>query len=459
MLRQVTTGLRVKGLGLRRDLLFCVLSGILLALPFSKINLWIFGWFGFVPLFFVLQNKSRFQAFLFSYLTGVIFWLITVYWLVHVTLAGMILMSLYLALYFGIFGLLIAYTPYPLPLTPCIYVSSIWVLLEYIRSYLMTGFPWALLGYSQSSNLPIIQIADITGVWGVSFVVMMVNVALYQGTRYKVQGTGIVKKYWLPIVFLAGVLVYGYCSINCYSRAPLKPLKKIKVSVAQGNIPQELKWDPNAKDYIIDKYLDIAKAAAKKDPDLIIMPEATMPVVLEQSPDVLDKVTNTVKENNIPLLFGTVTLNHGNFYNSALLISPKTGFIQQYNKLHLVPFGEFIPLRNTLTFLENMIPIGDFSAGKNYTIFKLKDARFSVLICFEDMFPEVSRGFVNAGTGFLVNMTNDAWFKDTSSPFQHLQGSIFRAVENRRFLVRSANTGVSAFIDRSGKVYSTLSDV
>jgi apolipoprotein N-acyltransferase len=158
------------------------------------------------------------------------------------------------------------------------------------------------------------------------------------------------------------------------------------------------------------------------------------------------------------LLFGAVTLRGGNFYNSALLITPGEGSIRQYDKLHLVPFGEFIPLRNTFTFLETIVPIGDFSAGKDYTVFKVKDAKFSVLICFEDMFPDISRGFVNAGAGFLVNMTNDAWFKDTSSPFQHLQGSVFRAVENRRFVVRAANTGVSAFIDSSGRVYAQLSD-
>ena len=458
MLRKVKSPVAGRQSPVFRDLLLCAFSGILLSLPFSRINFWVFAWFGFLPLFFALQNKSKPRAFLLAYFTGIIFWLGTIYWLVHVTLIGMLLMSLYLSLYFGLFGILVSpFALRPSPFAP-FYISSVWVILEYIRSYLMTGFPWALLGYSQSSNLPVIQIADITGVWGVSFVVMMANSVIFRVTRPPVhQFTSIIKKFWLPIACLIAVLVYGYfCLYRPSSFAP-RPLP-LKVSVIQGNIPQELKWDPSAKDFIIDKYLDIARDAAKESPDLIIMPEATMPVILEQSPDILDKVKGMVQETDTPLLFGIVTLRKGNFYNSALLISPGTGLIRQYDKLHLVPFGEFIPLRDKLTFLENIVPIGDFSAGKDYTVFKVKDAKFSVLICFEDMFPEVSRGFVNSGAGFLVNMTNDAWFKDTSSPFQHLQGSIFRAIENRRFLVRAANTGVSAFIDRRGKVYTTLSD-
>lgn len=457
MLRQIKSPVASRQSPVFKDLLLCAFSGVLLSFPFLRINLWVFAWFGFVPLFFALQNKSKTQAFLLAYFTGLIFWLGTIYWLMHVTLIGMFLMSLYLALYFGLFGTIVSSLSIPpRPFAP-LYISSIWVILEYIRSYLMTGFPWALLGYSQSTNLPVIQIADITGAWGVSFVVMMANVAVYQVASCNLQLANIVRKCWLPVVCLAGVLVYGYFCLYC--PLPLAPrTPPLKASVVQGNIPQELKWDPAAKDYIIDKYLDIAGHAAKENPDLIIMPEATMPAVLEQSPDVLEKIKHSVKENRIPLLFGAVTLRGGNFYNSALLIAPGESSIRQYDKLHLVPFGEFIPLRNTFTFLETIVPIGDFSAGKDYTVFKVKDAKFSVLICFEDMFPDISRGFVNAGAGFLVNMTNDAWFKDTSSPFQHLQGSVFRAVENRRFVVRAANTGISAFIDSYGRAYAQLSD-
>jgi len=189
-----------------KDYIFCVLSAILLIFSFPNFNLGFFAWFGFVPLFFVLEDKSKWKAFFLSYLTGIVFWLGIIYWLIHVTLPGMIILVLYLALYFGIFGLIIlSAIRYPLSAT-ILFIPSVWVLLEYVRAHLFAGFPWALLGYSQYLNLPIIQISDITGAWGVSFLVMLVNVSLYyllatfrlpftvyrlplDGTRYTVHAT------------------------------------------------------------------------------------------------------------------------------------------------------------------------------------------------------------------------------------------------------------------------------
>ncbi len=458
---------------LKKEIFLCLLSVILLVLSFPNYNLWILAWLGFVPLFFALKGKSQGKAFLLSYITGVIFWVGTIYWLIHVTLPGLILLVLYLALYFGIFGLFFSICPLSSVLCP-LTVASIWVLLEYIRSYLFTGFPWALLGYSQYLNLAVIQIADITGVWGVSFLVMLINVAIWRffsGFRVPLacargrQGSGFRERffYLLPsLVLLLCVLIYGFYKMNLYA-VPCT-LSPIKISVIQGNISQELKWDPAARQMIMDKYLDLSRQAVKDKPNLIIWPEAAIPVVLEDEPRYYEEVANLAREIRRPLLMGAVRFQDGLYYNTAILISEQGKLLNRYSKLHLVPFGEYIPLRKLFPFLETVVPIGDFTAGKEYTVFNLftlhspLSTKFSVLICFEDLFPELSRNFVKRGAEFLVNITNDAWFGKTSSPYQHLSASVFRAVENRRSLVRAANTGVSGFIAPSGRILSLVQD-
>jgi len=456
-----------------KDYILCILSAILLILSFPNANFWILAWFGFAPLFFALRNKPKIKAFLLAYLTGVIFWWGIIYWLIYVTLPGTIILILYLALYFGLFGLVIKIYELRTTNYELLFIPSVWVILEFIRSHLLTGFPWALLGYSQYLNLPVIQIADITGVWGVSFLVMMVNVGLYSVIGYLLSVIGAKRR--SPVLILLCLLItltYGYYKIhrtsNIEHRTPLR------VSVIQGNIPQELKWNKSSRDFIMDKYFSLSKEALKDNPrpytqgrgkpDLIIWPEAALPCVLEEEPSYYEGVKDFVKEAKMPLVFGTVTLRDNLYYNSALLISEKGELLVRYDKLHLVPFGEYIPLRKAFRFLETVVPIGDFSRGREYTVFNLPTTyyllptKFSVLICFEDLFPELSRNFVKKGANFLVNITNDAWFKKTSSPYQHLCASVFRAVENRVFLVRAANTGVSGFIAPTGKIVSLVGD-
>ncbi|MDD4980214.1 MAG: apolipoprotein N-acyltransferase [Candidatus Omnitrophica bacterium] len=438
-----------------KDLLLCLFSAGLFIFSFPNFNLWLFAWFGFVPLFFAIQGKSKTKAFLLAYLTGFIFWLGIIYWLIHVTFSGMFVLALYLALYFGIFGLIISTYNLQLTTYSFFFIPSAWVLLEYARSHLFTGFPWVLLGYSQYLNLPVVQIADITGAWGVSFLVMLVNVAIYLAISRLSLVVSEKKKYLVPILCIIVSLGYGYYRLN--QRPTTNDQRPIKISVIQGDIPQELKWDSRLSNYIINKYWDISFAAAREKPDLIIWPEAALPVIVEEEPFYYERAKDLAKEINTPLLLGAVTFRDNSYYNSALLLSKEGELLTRYDKLHLVPFGEYIPLKKTLRFLETIVPIGDFTPGREYTVFNLP-AKFSVLICFEDLFPEISREFIKRGAVFLVNITNDAWFKKTTAPYQHLQASVFRAVENRVFLVRSANTGVSGFIAPTGKIVSLLAD-
>lgn len=453
-------------LGVARTIELCLLSAALLILSFPIFNLWILAWVAFIPLFFALQSQSGLKAFLLAYFTGVVFWAGTIYWLVHVTLLGTIILVLYLALYFGLFGLFFSYfqfrsasIDYRLSTIDPLVFSSIWVLLEYTRSHLLTGFPWALLGYSQCSNLPIIQIADLTGAYGVSFLVMMVNVAVYQFISQKSK----VKSIFVPICCIFVSLIYGYYKLLPTSNSQLPTYR---ISVIQGNIPQDQKWEAESREYILNKYLTLSLAATKDNPDLVIWPEASLPVILEEEPDFFKEVRHFSQEAHLSLLIGAVTRRDDAYYNSAILVSKEGAVLGRYDKLHLVPFGEYIPLKNYLPFLETIVPIGDINPGKESTLFSLPTPnsglltynKFAVLICFEDVFPELSRRFVKNGADFLVNITNDAWYKKTSAAYQHFQACVFRAVENRVFLVRAANTGISGFIAPTGKVISLVQD-
>jgi apolipoprotein N-acyltransferase len=444
-----------KSVGLK-DLALSAISAILLALSFPKFNLEFLAWIGFIPLFFALKDSSRLKAFLLSFSCGLIFWVITVYWLSYVTVPGTIVLILYLALYFGVFGLILRSIPFSG--ARLFLIPTVWVLLEYLRSQLLTGFPWALLGYSQYLNLPAIQIADICGAWGVSFLVVMVNAALYSAISKKTLKSAII-----PLLIFIAVLSYGFYRL---ATPDLKSGsgKSIKVSVVQGNIPQELKWYPGARQEIMEKYITLSRLAAREKPDLIVWPEAAIPVILEEEPAYYEMVRDLAKQVKIPLLFGAVTSREGLYYNSALMISPEGEMDGRYDKLHLVPFGEYIPLRKILPFLETIVPIGDVNPGKDYTLFSVSlpgvghnlQSKFGVLICFEDVFPEISRQFTLRGARFLVNITNDAWYQHSFASYQHFQASVFRAVENRVTLLRSANTGVSGFISPQGRIISLV---
>lgn len=431
-----------------------IFSALLLAVTFSLDRLWILAWVSFVPLFFALRNKSAKKAFFLAYLSGFVFWGCAIYWLINVTLFGQIILVFYLALYFGIFGLLLTSFPGNRPCAFIFFAPCLWVVLEYLRSHLLTGFPWALLGYSQYTNLPVIQGADIAGVWLVSFLVMMVNAAIYAGIRYRVPGIRL-RHLLLPILCLAFTLIYGYYKLHHPPSTNHQP--PFKVSVIQGNIQQGLKWDPGSREFIMERYFKLTSEALGDRPDLIVWPEAALPVVLEEEPVYYERLLRYSGSVATPLLFGAVTLRDGLYYNSALLLSKEGKLLDMYDKLHLVPFGEYIPLRKVFTFLETIAPIGDIARGKEYTLFDSKH-RFAVLICFEDVFPELSRRFVRKGADFLINITNDAWFGKTTEASQHLAASVFRAVENRVNVVRAANTGISGFISPQGRITSLITD-
>lgn len=429
---------------MKKSIILSLLSAILLVCSFPNFNLSFLIWVGLVPFLTLLDGKSPKAAFLWGWLTGFLFFLGTHYWLIHVTLPGMVLVNIYLGLYFGLFGL--GYAVFQnFPLKHKLWVlPSFWVALEFTRDRLFTGFGWACLGHSQYQVLPLIQIADLTGVFGVSFLVVMVNVLLKD--IFKKKKVDDKPPYLTAAAVIICVLMYGITQVQyLYGTKG----EFIRVAVVQPNIPQSLKWEPESWEPTQKKILALTEKAILQKPDLVIWPETSFPGYTWQSPDRYEEIKGFVARHGVRLLLGTVTMRDGHYYNSAILLERNGQESARYDKMHLVPFGEFLPLRPLLGWIGRFAPIGDdFSVGEQLTLFPWEG--FSTLICFEDTVAPVVRALAKKAL-YLVNISNDGWFKDTNEPFLHLQGAVFQAVANRQLMVRASNTGVSGFVDLKGR--------
>lgn len=289
-------------------LILSLVFASLLSLPFITGRLWIFAWVGFIPLFILLKDKNPRQAFFAAFLSGIFFWSFTIFWLIHVTLFGLILLILYLALYFGAFGWSISFFKmYERGGFRFLCIPCLWVILEYIRAHLLSGFGWASLGYSQYLNLPVIQISDIAGVYGVSFLVMTVNCAIFAAI-YMRSNKRLVRRFILVTMFCLFVaLAYGLFRMhqNFFRMRQKAQGRFLKVSVIQGNIAQEMKWDTSAQQFILGEYLNLTKNAAGDNPDLIIWPESSSPGFLGQDGWVFEEIYSLLRQINIPLLIGS----------------------------------------------------------------------------------------------------------------------------------------------------------
>ncbi len=449
---------------LTHPFLLATVSAGLLRLAYPTFDVWVCAWFGLVPLLVAVAGLKPREAFLTAFLAGFVFFGLTIYWVVHVTLVGTVVLSLYCGLYIGLFGLAFRFARGRFGwLGRCVWTAAFWVLLEYLRSHIMTGFPWALLAYTQTGNLLAIQIADIVGAYGVSFLLVFVNVAQIEVIE-AVTAAGpsralVLRRAGVVLAVIIGWLGYGAGRLYQDPRlsAPLK------ISLVQANIAQEIKWVPRFSENIFDKYALLTQIVKlRDDPDVIIWPETSFPDYLEVGVND-EPLSSLARDIGRPLFVGAIRLEGFDYFNSALLYVPSGTLAGLYDKLHLVPFGEYLPGRRQLPFLANLIPIEDFTPGRAHTVFSLKGdrcplIRAAVLICFEDIFPELGSAFVRRGADFLINMTNDGWFKDTASPYQHYQASVFRAVENRVYVVRAANTGISCIIDDAGRLVARVED-
>ena len=443
-----------------RTLLVAAGSGLLLAAAFPRPDLFPLAWVALIPLLLVMRRRP-FAA---GFTAGLVFFAVVLYWLniVMTTYGGLplplsllayLFLLAYLAVYFGLATWLSCRLETVLKLPYLVTLAPIWVALEYLRGWLFTGFPWAIIGYSQQNFSLAIQSSDVTGVYGVSLMLVVVNCAIagvLVAPRSRLAWLGVVATCVISISHFG----YGFWRES----QPLEQrAEQLRVALIQGNIDQGQKWAPENRHSSIDRYQQLSVQAMKDHPDLIIWPEAATPFFLQDQSDLATQVKELPERLNASLLLGSPSyqlLPSGEYqyFNSAFLYSSTGKKLGRSDKIHLVPFGEYVPLESILSFIDKLVVgVGDFSPGRVQPL-PLNGHTLGVLVCYEAIFPALAREYVQEGSSLLVNLTNDAWFGDSSAPYQLLAMTRFRAIENRIWIARAANTGISALISPAGRV-------
>lgn len=445
-------------------------SGLLCSAAFPPWDLGVLGFLGLVPLLVALDGVGWRQAAWLGYAAGLSFFVSTIWWVVNtmttygrmpllLSLVALVLLCGILAGYPAAFtGLVVAGRDrlrLPEVVAPVV-AATLWTALEFLRTYLFSGFPWALLGYSQYREPTIRLLASLTGVYGISALLVLVNATLAQLlVRYARRRTG--PQAWRDVLLPGGVMLLVLMAAVAYAgllwRDPTGG-GPIRVAMLQGNIDQSVKWERTYQRVTLDIYERLVRGVVGERPALIVWPETAIPFFLRHEAELSPRVLRLASEIGIPMLVGSPDVGADAFlYNSAFLLGSDGAIRDRYDKRHLVPFGEYVPLQPVFFFLDKLVVgVGDFGRGRSATVFSLDGARFSVMICYEVIFPGEVREFVRRGAQFLVNITNDAWFGKSGAPYQHLAMAAMRAVENGTYLVRSANTGVSAVIAPTGAI-------
>lgn len=450
----------------KRSGLLALISGILIVFSFPKFGNGLVIWFALVPLLLGVKGKPVKIAIRDGFIAGFIANLGILYWITYVIVnfgylplyIGILVTALlagYLSLYYICFtGVIVYMEKKGIPFS--LSAPSLWTILEYFRSILLTGFPWENIAYSQYLNRYIIQIADITGIYGISWLIVFTNTVICSIILRKKQRDLLLKELPVCILIITLVIIYGNFRIKDIE-LKIKEAPEIDLTIIQGNIDQNIKWNSHYQEETIRIYEELSLQSGAND--LIIWPETAAPFYFQQSTPLQETVKRIPIQSNSSLIFGSPSYEKTNgdisYMNSAFIINSKGMIMGRYDKVHLVPFGEYVPLKDYLPFIKKIaFGIGDFKAGKGY--YPLTDNRykFGVLICYEAIFPEAASEYKKRKVDFLVNITNDAWFARTSAPYQHLSMTVLRAVENRLYLARAANTGISAIIDPTGKIIS-----
>jgi apolipoprotein N-acyltransferase len=476
-------------------LALAVMAGLMLAAAFPKIGCSGLAWLApGLMLFAASGARSPFRV---GYAAGLAFFLASLHWLLFIPVSffpilGWLALGGFLALYPACWCLVCARwealppeppsggrssepvggsLARPIPLASVgswssrlrwsLLCAAAWVAMEMIQARLLTGLPWNLLGVSQHKTLPLVQLASFAGVYGLSFVVAWFSVSLMLAVRLLVRSPSH-RFAWLPDVGLpmlvvATVFFWGMARMSGH----VWPARSLQVALVQPSIPQTMIWNADEGAARFQQVLNLSEVALATKPDLLVWPEAATPKLLRYDRDIYQAVTNLVRTHHVWLLLGADDAeprgtNALDFYNSSFLVTPEGELAASYRKRRLVIFGEYVPLARWLPFLKWFTPVqGGFVPGDRVVPFALPapQARFATLICFEDVFPHLAREYAAPDTDFLVNLTNDGWFRESAAQWQHAANALFRAVENGLPLVRCANNGLTCWIDPLGAMH------
>lgn len=452
------------------SILYAFFSGILIIFSFPPFYLGPLIFISLVPLILALKEKGWKEGARLGFLTGfiaysgILWWLsstMTRYgnlppWFSWPVVALLVCyMSIYLAIWSAFFTFFYKKNP---GLLFILSAASLWTVLEWIREHLLSGFPWATLAHALSFNPSLIQTGDIWGPYGISFIIVALNVLLAKAL------TGRRKAISLAVFSLSFFLLWGYGEFR------IKDIKesdatfpRLKVHAIQGSVPQEIKWEPTFQKETINLYKRLSIFSQKNSKDnctsppssLFIWPETATPFYFQKDGPLKNEVMELSMKLKAPLLFGSPAFNEKNkdeYYNSAYLLGPDGNILGRYDKSHLVPFGEYMPWGVITAWAKGLLPYaGEFKSGTSSKPLSWGNIHTGIMICFESIFPAISRATVLEGANLLTIITNDAWFGKTGAPYQHEGFASLRAVETRRWTVRAANTGVSTIISPWGE--------
>lgn len=468
------------------DWLLPVASGLLMMFSFPPWNSGQLAWASLLPLLFAVQSATVTQAFRRGYVAGLCFFAGTIWWIGHVTIGGTAMLIAFLALYFGgaasWFAWLFCRSRFEAGnansdsvtrnLLLALAGAAGWVVLEWTRGWLlMGGFPWNMIGVSQWQAPALFQIASVTGVLGVSAAIVFVNFGffftIHRFARYaRRQGRmgRLSWEFYAAMAVLAGMVIHGV-SVLRHGDADRKLSRTLSVAMIQANIPQSLKFTPGQSELIVDRHRALTETAIFAKPDLVLWPETSTVGTIAFGGDAYRMVSNLAHKANAPLLVGTFDEERDadatRWFNAAALVLPNGQIADIYRKIHLVPFGEYVPWRNVLPFMKWFAPPGfdSLERGTDLTLFYAgndNEMKFSVVICFEDTIASLCRMFARQDVDFMVNLTNDAWFKESPAAEMHLANAVFRTVETGRPMIRATNNGITCIVNRFGGVDKQL---
>ena len=438
---------------------------MLLILSFPKFGHALVAWIALVPLLVALHGATGWRAARLGYVTGAVSAIGLLYWTAFVVFqygGGIprvvaVLITLALCFAFAVFPLLFGWATGRLAAAfgtrGLLGAPFLWVATELLRVHTFFQFPWCLLGYSQQPLAPVIQIASVTAVFGVSFVLVATSALLAMAILDARE-----RRLWLiGLVTLQGA-VWG---VGAWMLArPLNETGRITVGLVQGGIRQEDKWQPENAWSNVSRHLELTRDAARRGARLVVWPESAVPFLYDEEPELSALLQELVRRDALYVYFGNDDREpppHARIFVGAKLLAPDGEIAARYRKMHLVPFGEYVPLKPLFTFggrvaAKVVQEVADFTPGTEAVNVSVEGHRVGGYICYEAIFPALVRRFPADGAELLVNITNDAWYGTTSAPYQHLAMAAFRAVENGRYMVRAANTGITAVVDPRGRI-------